>query len=987
MAEGIQPNPPPGEVTSIEVSNDDSPPSVVEEGTNNNAVSEEPPSADNDDEEPPSLTNEPPEEESSTMMMPAVKHESIEENEPGLAVEPSPMVAAEPITTNNNLPMGSLLDDDESDNDNDEQENSAPTAEDDDNNDDFVHVDNMEDSNEDNLRDEESKVLNGAEILFSRSTKEQYNGWDNLRWMAYSGTRKLVFFETVYRYNEKPKSFMNFLAGEEYSARKLAVYEEPSVILLLRSPENMDELKSALCVEHDSQVDTTNTSYWIVEAVVDTNTCKLRLSSLTTVTSIVKVQENEFRRKSCFELITPLSSIVLSAIQLRHGGAVKTSFIDSGAFLETSSAELVLQKVVCNAHRPKEIAPQTTSDLSWKHQIILGTLHSYVILGNKDLLDQGIAKARKAQELEARRMGESSSMAASKYLDPRIIDAFDESGKTPLHYACANRFTMGVLSLVSAGANLDLRMEPYHLTPCHLCAQKLDDKSLMCILQQNRRPNVVDEFGRTPMYLAITEGHTVGGMADPKALDRCLAVLDAHGGDLGDLSTFMHPICHHARMWNHESLAVVLRHVHHRYPLFPPNGDVDDRKRIGISASANFHYPIHSALISFRENLKMFCEDRDPQELHSLCVDAEARLSNTLQTLYSCGFEPNERIETILDQFNGSEQLSSYVGFAPIQILYRAGLDVLEHKDRIPETSHKRIVDTIGKLAEFMVSKGTQFAMDVPLSSRPRATDSEVIADNAKLVERSDQLKIESNKQLTETLGGIDRLKAAQKSWEVRKPVSTESKAFVFHTDNKSLIDNSLAPGGSDEKSCFVCWKQFGKLVNRKHRCRITKRYICDFCSSKRILSNGEEHRVSDGQYLSAMLAGTSPAPKPAPPMAAKRAGSGGATDAKTNQVTSRLDKLEAAEQANRDSLFGSFIDNASKAVFGEEEEADKAAAQAEGLSGLSNQLGETRNMLHQRGEKLNTLAEKSDKLASASEDFASMAKKLNQQSQGGFFW
>lgn len=340
-----------------------------------------------------------------------------------------------------------------------------------------------------------------------------------------------------------------------------------------------------------------------------------------------------------------------------------------------------------------------------------------------------------------------------------------------------------------------------------------------------------------------------------------------------------------------------------------------------------------------------------------------------------------------MDQFNGSEQLSSYFGFAPIQILYRSGLDVLEHKDRIPETSYGKIVNTIGKIAESMVSKGTCYVMDVPFSSRPRATESEAKIEDAKLVARSDQLKIESNKKLAEILGGIDRLKGAQKSWEALEPVSAESKSFVFHTDNKSIIDNCLAPGGSDEKSCFVCWKQFGKLINRKHRCRITERYICDLCSSKRIISNGEEHRVSDGQYLTALLAGTSPAPKPIPPVAAKR-GTGGNTDPQTKQVTSRLDRLEAAEQADRDSLFGSFLDNASKAVFGEEEETNhQATDQAEGLAGLSNQLGETRNMLLQRGEKLNTLAEKSEKLASASEDFASMAKKLNQSTQGGFFW
>lgn len=362
-----------------------------------------------------------------------------------------------------------------------------------------------------------------------------------------------------------------------------------------------------------------------------------------------------------------------------------------------------------------------------------------------------------------------------------------------------------------------------------------------------------------------------------------------------------------------------------------------------------------------------------------------------LETLYSSGFEPNERIETIVDQFVGSEKLACYVGFAPIQILYRAGLDVLEHKGRIPETSYRRIVDTIGKLAESMVSKGTRFIMDVPPSNRPRAAESDVVVDTANLVERGDQLKIESNKELAEVLGGLDRLKAAVKSWEALKPINAESNAFVFHTDNKSVIENESAAGGSDEKSCFICWKQFGKLMNRKHRCRITKKHICDECSSKRMISNGEEHRISDGQYLSVMLGGASVAPKQSLPggVSAKRGnvgtGTGGAKA--KNDVTSRLEKLEAAEQANRDSLFGSFLDNASKAMFGEDEETDKATAQAEGLAGLSNQLGETRNMLLQRGDKLNTLAEKSEKLASASEDFAKMAKKLNQSTQGGFFW
>jgi hypothetical protein len=488
-----------------------------------------------------------------------------------------------------------------------------------------------------NLRDEESKVLRGAEILFSRSATKNYNGWDNLRWMAYSGTRRLKYFEPVYRFVEKPKTFLAWASGEEYLSRQLAVYEEPNLILILRPPESIAELKEILDVDDEATtIDSSSSSsrHWIVESVVDSNTCKLRLSPLTTVTSILKgVQENEFRRRSCFELITPMqqeSSLILSAIRIRSGGAVKTSFIDSGAFMETSSAEHVLKKVICNSHQKESSGTPAAinghDDSSWKHQIILGTLHSYVILGNKTLLNEGIVRARKLQQQELRKVGEPMNASNINYLDPRIVDALDESGKSPLHYACASRFTLAVLSLVAAGANVDLRVEPHNATPCHICARKLDDKSLTAILAMNRRPNLVDAFGRTPMYIAITEGNTVGGKADPEALNRCLAVLEAHGGDLGDLTNFRHPFSYLALLLSHEVLSVVLKHVSHRYPLALQSNGLQDKTRIGGSASACYHYPIHSALIGFRQRIKTLCEEKDSQELWDFCALADSKL-------------------------------------------------------------------------------------------------------------------------------------------------------------------------------------------------------------------------------------------------------------------------------------------------------------------------------------------------------------------------
>eukprot|EP00980_Cylindrotheca_fusiformis_P010792 scaffold2442_cov146-Cylindrotheca_fusiformis.AAC.7 len=858
-----------------------------------------------------------------------------------------------------------------------------------------------------NLRDEETKILQGAEILFSRNDNKHYNGWDNLRWMAYSGTRRLTYYESVYRLAETPKSFLAWASGEEYLGRKLAVYEEPSLILILRPPESMAELKQILDLEDETTAIDSSDSYLVVESVVDPNTCKLRLSPLTTVTSILPgVQENEFRRRSCFELITPLFTVTLSAIRLRSGGAVKTSFIDSGAFLETSSAEHVLKKAICNSHHHQKESGSAAingHNLSWKHQIILGTLHSYVILGNKKMLDEGIAYARKVQQKELRKMGQPASASNVNFLDPRIVDALDESGKTPLHYACASRFTGAVLSLVAAGANVDLRVEPHQATPCHISAQKLDDKSLTAILAMNRRPNSVDAYGRTPMYVAITEGSAVADKADPKALDRCLKVLEAHDGDLGDLSTFRHPFSYLSMLMNHEVLSVVMDHVSHRYPLPRSNTKGQSGE---VSVSAFFHYPIHSALIAFREKVKTLCEEKKSQGLWDFCAEADAKLVKTLEVLFCGGFEPNERLEGVLNVFNGSEQLTAYVGFAPIQILALAALDALEHKEALGETLFLGVIGLIGNVTELMVKNGARLTLDGPTPTRTRSASSSNgsitgeprSSSNENLTAKSDALKISSNAELSDLLCGMERIKKAQSAWDAIKSVPAESGCFLFHSD-KHAIEDSQAPGGSDEKSCAICWKVFGKLMNRKHRCRISRRHVCDECSTKRIVCDGEEHRVSDGQFLlaEAMKANTVSSKKTLPVVGSHQGNSSvkekqrGSSTKKTpakSVVESRLEKLEAEDQANRESLFGGFLDNATKVVFGEESgQDDKAQAQADGISGLSGQLNQTRDALNQRGDKLNTLAEKSDRLVNASEDFASMAKKLNRSTQGGFFW
>jgi hypothetical protein len=217
--------------------------------------------------------------------------------------------------------------------------------------------------------------------------------------------------------------------------------------------------------------------------------------------------------------------------------------------------------------------------------------------------------------------------------------------------------------------------------------------------------------------------------------------------------------------------------------------------------------------------------------------------------------------------------------------------------------------------------------------------------------------------------------------------------------DALPLEDTSEA-GGNNEKSCAICWVVFGALMNRKHKCRVSRRYICDECSTKRILCDGKEYRLSDGQFalaradadevanereadLNARARDTSmesrvpfaqgserlPEKKPA---------------ARKSLKQLRLERLEAEGEADRNSLFGGIMGSAAK-LFGTEGE-PQTPTQSDEVKGLSDSLGQTRNALLERGDKLATLDDKSAKMVDASADFARMAKELRKKSEKSWF-
>jgi hypothetical protein len=316
--------------------------------------------------------------------------------------------------------------------------------------------------------------------------------------------------------------------------------------------------------------------------------------------------------------------------------------------------------------------------------------------------------------------------------------------------------------------------------------------------------------------------------------------------------------------------------------------------------------------------------------------------------------------------------------------------DVLRETDNLGEVLVDGATKLLTNIIKHMVQNGSRLSLEAPpiarFGERRRPSSQSIVTEKDvsesdddidqpfKNINRSD-LKIQANKDLMKILE-TEGISVARKTGKP-EPVPASSKS-VFFTD-KLAIENSSAPGGSDEKSCAICWKGFGMLV-RKHRCRLSRRFICDECSTQRVIFNGEEYRVSDGQFLLAKAEVNKKlgASDENMPSCHPQRNSGAAV---------RLDRLEAEENLQRDSLFGGIVSSVTNALIGTGtgEDANKHS-DADMISGLSSQLNQARDALNERGAKLSTLAEKSDKLVSASEDFAAMARELNRKSSQGFF-
>ena len=774
-----------------------------------------------------------------------------------------------------------------------------------------------------------------------------------------------------------------FWSPDLYEKRILAIYKNPDYILVMRLPKDNDEV----CRLGASSGKKLNT-FLIVESVANAMACKIRLSQLTNATSVptkdlaaqtnglrssmngmVAKQNDINRKRSCFDLLTPSENVTLSAAFLPADCFDDLEYTNEKSLNDTHRCEDAIISALVNAHI-SGITSIHDTDQTWKHQVILGTLHSYVISGNDEMLKESLASALEIQQ--------SQCGGTSQKLDPSIIDLKDDSGRTVLHYACNRRKNSTVNILVNAGADCSMPQDD-EMTPCHICAKGLDEKILSIVLSASYptrpNPNALDAQGQTPMYLAAVEGKGADGQSNAVALDRCLSALDAWSGQLMVNSPksnhLLHPVHCVSVQWKAEELSVILSHCNYRYPLT----SIDGSDAGGISLSATFQYPIHAALISLRNRVHSAFEETSDEYFNAEYMPLEPPLLKTLKILLEHGFEPNERVEGIYGKGDAAKRLSCFFGFTPLQVLALVVVEAgaLESKKQdageiTAETIRilRNIMKVIQACAEVLLKNGARINVPPPPSTRldrPTPTGcyslKEAIDDpNTSSISMSsrDGLTLDGkNNQIINLLGGVDRVNAAQKAFVAKaKSVNKSSTLKIESTSN-----DSDAPGGSDSNSCAICWSEFGVISNRKHLCRVTRRYVCNDCSTKRLVVNGSEQRVSDGQYLLSI----SEAGKTATKQQAKQ---------KEQMQKHRQSVTQARESLGLNSK-------------GDSETNKSEPSTQDRISSALSGLGQMKDKVLERGDKLESLQDKSEALEKASLDFANMAKELNR-SQNSWF-
>jgi hypothetical protein len=291
-------------------------------------------------------------------------------------------------------------------------------------------------------------------------------------------------------------------------------------------------------------------------------------------------------------------------------------------------------------------------------------------------------------------------------------------------------------------------------------------------------------------------------------------------------------------------------------------------------------------------------------------------------------------------------------------------------RENSSETTRAVISTAIQSITELLLMNGARINVAPPPPTRldriiptgcyslKEALESQREALSFHLVDRKG-LTLDGNNEITTLLGGASRIKSSLKSFATTSKCVKLGLGCDVKVESTSIDSN--APGGSDVNSCAICWVEFGVISNRKHTCRVSRRYVCNDCSTKRVLVNGSENRISDGIYLLFMAE-------------AQKAYRKSQENREEQMQRQRLNVTQARQSLGlKSACEGSASDTETV------ETGNGKLSAKEIFSNAISGIGHMKNAVLERGNKLERLGEKTQALEQASLDFANMAKELNR--------